>query len=73
MDKPWACIFFTILGILILKVYFNRDKNNIWGKFYHRNLWPSEEKDPYNIVVRIPWLVVGWVCLIGGLTCFFGP
>ena len=70
MDKPWACIFFIIIGILLLKVYFDRDKNNSWGEFYrmYHVKWDKED----SIGGKIRFLFMGWLCIWFGLTCFLG-
>jgi hypothetical protein len=65
-----------IIGIVLLKIYFDKDRDNIWGslyrigeKVYNRSSPPEQPNKIYSKI----YLIIGCFSIIAGLiTIFFG-
>jgi hypothetical protein len=62
----WA----IFIGLVLLKIYRDRDKENIWGNFYRtaNDLFQRSSAAQHNAKV---YLILGWLSIAGGLIAFF--
>ena len=65
-----------LIGMVLLKIYFDKDKDNIWGYLYQigekgNNRSSSAEKS--NKIYGKLYITLGWFSIIAGLiVIFFG-
>ena len=58
------------IGLLLLTIYFNRDKSNLWGNFYR--LGQELNKYPYwKLGGGKIYLILGWFAVLAGLIALF--
>jgi uncharacterized membrane protein HdeD (DUF308 family) len=65
-----------LIGIVLLKIYFDKDKDTIWGSLYRTGekgyKKSSSAEQPNKIYSRI-YLIMGYFSIIAGLiVIFFG-
>ena len=65
-----------IIGIVLLKIYFDKDKDNIWGSLYkigEKGYNRSNFADHPNKIYSKIYIVIGCFSIIAGLiVIFFG-
>jgi len=68
--NPYLRLFFglswIIFGLVCLKIYYDRDKNNKWGTFF-RKLAEPRHWDKTGINSEWIMLFLGWLGIIGGI------
>ena len=62
----WA----IFMGLVLLKIHRDRDKESIWGTFYRttNDLFTSSKAAQHNAAV---YLILGWLSIAGGLIALF--
>lgn len=62
----WA----IFLGLILLKIYQDKDKESIWGTFYRtvNDLFYRSNAAQHNPKV---YLILGWLSIAGGLIAIF--
>ena len=61
-----AGVFWIAIGLAFLKIYFDRNKDSIWGSIYRTGMDVTKEKSIGFDLGKV-YLILGCLSVIGGL------
>ncbi len=59
-------IYVIVVGIIFLKIYFDRDKDNIWGDIYRSEILKYRNKAKIYLILGLFSIIVGLIALLFG-------